>query len=156
MSGSYKPLGRHATHNNLSKHTSKPTMITQDIPLRRLSFGEPSLLERSSPTRSGKTKKTRCCNWRQDPGGTLSRYWIWELLASAFSMICIATIVIVLIYENGRRLDRWALMISPNAVISFIAALAKSSCMLVLAEMIGQLRWIHFAHQPHKLSDLQV
>jgi hypothetical protein len=71
-------------------------------------------------------------------------------------MICIATIVIVLLYEDGKPLDQWSLMISPNAVISFIAALAKSSCILVLAEVIGQLRWIRFTHQPCELNDLQV
>lgn len=81
---------------------------------------------------------------------------MWELMASAFSLICLAVIVIVLLNEDGKRLDGWALMISPNAVISFITTLAKSSCLLVLAEVIGQLRWVHFATAPRKLSDIQV
>lgn len=71
-------------------------------------------------------------------------------------MICIAIIIVVLLYEDGKRLDQWALVIPPNAVISFIAALAKSSCVLVLAEVIGQLRWMHFAKQPRQLHELKV
>ncbi|KAK8859694.1 hypothetical protein PGQ11_010428 [Apiospora arundinis] len=87
--------------------------------------------------------------------GRIPRLWMWEILASVFSLICIAVIVIVLIYEDGKRLDGWALMISPNAVIAFITTLAKSSCLLVLAEVIGQLRWVHFTTASRQLSDLE-
>lgn len=84
------------------------------------------------------------------------RLWMWELLGALFSFVCIAVVVIVLKYEDGRRLDGWALMVGPNAVISFITTLAKSSCLLVLAEVIGQLRWVYFAGAPRVLNDLHL
>jgi hypothetical protein len=156
MAASDGPLDRAASPAYLDEHTSNRTTTAESNPLRNLSHPARVQDRPPSPTPSDKGNKARCCSWRQAFGGKLSRYWVWELLASAFSMICIATIVIVLLYEDGKPLDQWSLMISPNAVISFIAALAKSSCILVLAEVIGQLRWIRFAHQPCELNDLQV
>jgi len=41
-----------------------------------------------------------------------------------------AAVVGVLLYEDGKALNQWALFIPPNAVVSFITTLAKSSLLL--------------------------
>ena len=156
MSGGFESSSGQAPSDGHSHNVSEGDTIASNIPLQDLHHRGGTQNEPLLSTPDSDETQDRLGRWRLILGNKFSRYWVWELLASAFSMICIATIVIVLMYEDGKRLDRWALMISPNAVVSFIAALAKSTCMLVLAEIIGQLRWTHFAHRAHKLSDLQV
>ncbi|KAK4079076.1 hypothetical protein Trihar35433_181 [Trichoderma harzianum] len=86
----------------------------------------------------------------------LSKLWLWEIVSCIFSLVCLAAIVIVLKYEDGRQLDQWSLEISPTAVISFLATLAKASFMLAITEILGQLKWLHFSGQPRRLADLSV
>lgn len=86
--------------------------------------------------------------------GLLQYSWLWEILAVLFSLVCVITIIVVLRYEDGRFLDQWNLKISVNAVVSFIGALAKSSFMLAIVEIISQLKWLHFQRQPQRLEDL--
>jgi hypothetical protein len=156
MSGGFGSSDRQASLDDHSRDISEESTTTSSIPLQNLRLRGEAPNEPLLPIRSSKARYNRLGGCRLIHDGRFSHYWAWELLALAFGMICITTIVIVLIYEDDTRLDRWALMISPNAVISFIATLARSSCMVVLAELIGQLRWTSFAHRPHKLSDLQV
>ncbi|KAK1979242.1 hypothetical protein LZ30DRAFT_726790 [Colletotrichum cereale] len=87
------------------------------------------------------------------------RLWLWEIAASIFSLACMAAIVGVLLYEDGRRLDEWGLgyaFHSPTVVVSLLGTLAKSASVLVITEVISQLKWLHFDSQPQKLSDLQL
>ena len=46
--------------------------------------------------------------------------------------------------------------ITPNAVVSFIATLAKSSFLLAITETVGQLKWLHYHCKSHKLSDVKL
>lgn len=46
--------------------------------------------------------------------------------------------------------------ITPNAVVSFIATLAKSSFLLAITETIGQLKWLHYHCKSHKMSDIKL
>ncbi|QYS92594.1 hypothetical protein H0G86_000005 [Trichoderma simmonsii] len=85
-----------------------------------------------------------------------AKLWLWEIVSCIFSLVCLAAIVIVLKYEDGRQLDQWSLEISPTAVISFLATLAKASFMLAITEILGQLKWLHFSGQPRRLADLSV
>ena len=83
------------------------------------------------------------------------KLWLWELLACFLSIACLAAIVGVLIYEDNQPLDEWSLFIGPNAVVSFIGTLAKSSFLVALTEVISQYKWLHFLSKPQKLHDLQ-
>ncbi|KAL8790578.1 MAG: hypothetical protein Q9195_006258 [Heterodermia aff. obscurata] len=65
-------------------------------------------------------------------------------------------IIAVLAFEDGKQVDQWGFRITPNAVVSFIATLAKSSLLLVTAETIGQLKWLHYHGRPHELSDMKL
>lgn len=95
----------------------------------------------------------------QPKSSFVHRFWLWEVAASALSLACMASIIGVLSYEQGRRLDQWGLgkgFLSPTVVVSFLGTLAKSACLLVLAEVISQLKWLHYQDRPQKLSDIQL
>lgn len=84
------------------------------------------------------------------------KIWLWELLACLLSIACIVAIVGVLIYEDNQPLEEWSLVIGPNAVVSFIGTLAKSSFLLAVAELTSQQKWLYFLRKPQKLNDLQL
>ncbi|KAI0384748.1 hypothetical protein F5Y04DRAFT_293067 [Hypomontagnella monticulosa] len=90
----------------------------------------------------------------------IHRLWIWEILSSVFSLACISSVIGVLCYEQGRPLDQWqqgwGQQISPTAVVSFLGMMGKSACSVAVAEIISQLKWIHFSAAPRKLSDLEI
>ena len=86
----------------------------------------------------------------------IGRFWLWEILSCLFSFVCMGPVIGVLAYEDGKPLDQWGFQVTPNAVVSFIAALAKSSFLLVIAETISQQKWLHFVRAPQKLNDLSI
>lgn len=105
------------------------------------------LIFQSRATLYDKTKRVR---------NIVHRFWLWEILAYCFSLICMGTVVVVLINEDGKPLDQWGFRITPNTVISFIVTLAKSAFLLAITETISQLKWLHFHSESHRLSDLQL
>ncbi|KAI1383618.1 uncharacterized protein F4822DRAFT_421166 [Hypoxylon trugodes] len=90
----------------------------------------------------------------------LHHLWLWEILASIFSLACVGSVIGVLSYEQGKPLDQWqhgwGQQISPTAVVSFLGTMGKSACLLAVAEIISQLKWIHFNAGPQKLRDLEI
>ena len=76
----------------------------------------------------------------------MTKFWIWEIAACIFSLVSLASAVGVLIYEDGKQLDQWAWSIPPTAVVSFIGTLSKTSMVLVLSQVLSQLKWLHFRH----------
>lgn len=88
--------------------------------------------------------------------------WLWEILASLFSIVCVAAIAGLLASVQGMPLDHWqrgsaGRTISPTAVVSIIGAISKSMCMLAVAEILAQLKWMHFARgRTRRLVDLEL
>lgn len=89
-------------------------------------------------------------------GRLLHAAWISESTACFFSFACIGAVIGVLFYEDGTELDHWNLAIPPNAVVAFIALLAKSSCLMAITEIISQLKWRHYATTPQPLIDFEL
>ena len=94
------------------------------------------------------------------PGATVvkdlvRKSWLWEVAACAFSLACLVTIIGVLIFENGNHLSQWSLMIPLNAVVSFLATIAKSSFLLAISSIISQIKWLHFQGSAKQLIDLR-
>ena len=87
---------------------------------------------------------------------TVQKSWLWEILTYCFSLVCMIAVIAVLIFEHGKQLDQWAFPIGPNAMISFIITLAKSSFLLAMTETISQLKWLHYNGKSNRLSDLKL
>lgn len=90
----------------------------------------------------------------------LHRLWLWELGASVLSLVCIASIAAVASSQQGKPLEEWrrglGRNISPTAVVSFLGTIGKSACLVALASIVSQLKWMHFSGAARKLSDLQL
>ena len=82
--------------------------------------------------------------------------WLWEILACTFSFICMCAVIGILAYEDGKPIDQWRFRITPNAIVSFVSTLAKSAFLMVIAGIIGQLKWQHFHKKAHRLSDFDL
>ncbi|GAP87558.2 hypothetical protein SAMD00023353_0900210 [Rosellinia necatrix] len=81
--------------------------------------------------------------------------WGWELSSCVLSLASFFAIIAVLFFENGKPLEQWSWRIGPTAVVSFITTIAKSSMLLAVAEVIGQLKWNHFHGRARPIMDLQ-
>ncbi|KAF2972263.1 hypothetical protein GQX73_g1267 [Xylaria multiplex] len=81
--------------------------------------------------------------------------WGWEISSCVLSLVSFSAIIAVLVIENGKPLEKWAWRIGPTAVVSFITTIAKSSMLLAVAEVIGQLKWNHFHSGTRPIVDLQ-
>lgn len=84
-------------------------------------------------------------------------YWRWEVLASFFSLACMATIIGLLTAFDGRSLHDWKMPtgITPNAAVSIFATLSKSAMLLVLGEGISHMKWIYFQQRNQRLLHMQ-
>lgn len=40
---------------------------------------------------------------------TISRFWLWEILAYCFSFVCMGAIIAVLAFEDGKQVDQWGM-----------------------------------------------
>ena len=80
----------------------------------------------------------------QDFRDVVIKFWLWEAAACIFGLLCLASIVGILRYEDGKLLDQWELSVPPTALVSFIGTLGKASLVLVLSQILSQLKWLHF------------
>ena len=123
--------------------------------------GEPDLDRRSSTTdsqeqSSDSTSYKPTTSEKHEARKTRIRWpslWAWELAAATFSIICLGLIFAVVAAIDQRAISVWTLPISPNALIAILSTFSKSSVLLVLAECIGQLKWIYFQQRAHRLKD---
>jgi hypothetical protein len=86
----------------------------------------------------------------------LSDWWWWELGSVFLSCACFIAIIITLRIMQDKPLSSWHSIVSPNAVISTLATISKSSLMLAVAACISQLKWHYFQSVPHSLQNIQV
>jgi hypothetical protein len=72
-------------------------------------------------------------------------WWWWELLSWTVSFACVAAIVGVLWYYDGRRQPEYLITgITLNAYVAVFAAISKAALILPVSEAIGQLKWMWF------------
>ena len=140
--------GKHAgSHDPEPLHTPTKTFDTQmhDLADHRS--------QQSSPEPSGQPKIS---SRKRSAYNALRKLWVIELAAALFSIFCLLVIVGLLVRERHKPLDDWHISVSPTAIVSFLATLAKSSFLLVLTEVISQLKWLHFTTGAQRLNDLDV
>lgn len=111
-----------------------------DIPLRmRSSISARALDEDTASLADIKNATTQVQQLHHTarPAPWLERVWLWEVSACILGIMSLGAIVGVLVYEDGRPLDNWHLIIAPTAVVSFLGTLAKSSMLLALSEVLS-------------------
>ena len=81
---------------------------------------------------------------------------MFEILAWVFSFFCIAAVVAVLFYFDGRELSEWPFSITLNAFIAIFAGFAKSALLVPTAEALGQLKWDWYRNKPKKMMDFEI
>ena len=83
-------------------------------------------------------------------------WWWWELLSWTVSLACMAAIIGVLWYYDGKRQPEYLVTgITLNAYVAVFAAVSKAALILPVSEAIGQLKWIWFQKEA-ALWDFQV
>ncbi|CAG5185822.1 uncharacterized protein ALTATR162_LOCUS11412 [Alternaria atra] len=75
-------------------------------------------------------------------------WWWWELLSWTVSFACVAAIIGVLWYYDGKRQPEYLVTgITLNAYVSVFAAVSKAALILPVSEAIGQLKWVWFQEE---------
>jgi hypothetical protein len=97
-----------------------------------------------------------------------SDWWLPEILALIFSIVCLASIVLVLKRVDGKPLSDWhsfvqgsvpgghVVSIAPNSVISFLSTIAKSCLGFTATACISQVKWLHMQNKKRSLTSLQI
>lgn len=69
--------------------------------------------------------------------------WLIECLSAVLSVACVVALIIFLKVLDGKEPPSWNNRVSPNAIVSVLSTSAKATMMLVVAETIGQFKWLH-------------
>jgi hypothetical protein len=72
------------------------------------------------------------------------KLWYWELGSAIVSCVCLGLMFGVLAYINGKSYSDWGSRVAPNAVISILVTVGKSSMLVSVAACLGQLKWTHY------------
>jgi Protein of unknown function (DUF3176) len=84
----------------------------------------------------------------------MSFHWKWEILATIGTIAFIVSMIAVLVAYNGKPIfNRHGVTL--NAVVSVLSTASKATLLFVVAEAIGQWKWILFANQSRPLMDLE-
>jgi hypothetical protein len=68
-------------------------------------------------------------------------WWLTEIISWCFSAMCMAAMIGVISYYDGKTLPQWRLGITLNGFISVFSGFAKAALLLPTAECLGQLKW---------------
>jgi hypothetical protein len=68
-------------------------------------------------------------------------WWLVEIISWTFSAICMAAIIGVLFYYDGKELPQWKFGVTLNGFISVFSGFAKAALLLPTAEGLGQHKW---------------
>jgi|SRR5687767_6179973 hypothetical protein len=65
----------------------------------------------------------------------------------------IAKVVILLHFDN-KELPSWPLSVNLNTLIALLSILQRAALLLIVAEIIGQIKWFWFAERTRPLLQL--
>lgn len=68
-----------------------------------------------------------------------------ETLSILFSIACVIAITILSFRLDGSWLSQWTFYLQPSTVFSILITAARSSMMLVVAEMLSQIKWLQMS-----------
>lgn len=82
-------------------------------------------------------------------------WWMGELLAIFLSLSAFGALVFVLLKYDGQMLPTLPRNVSLSFIVSTLAAVSKSSLLLVVASAFGQFKWLWMLSKQRRLQDLQ-
>jgi hypothetical protein len=86
----------------------------------------------------------------------LRQLWVPDILWCLVGLGCGAAIVGVLAHYDGERPPQWALGITLNTFLAFLATVAKASLLIPVTRGLGQLRWVWFSSGPRRADDFEL
>lgn len=84
------------------------------------------------------------------------RYWLWELFSLVIALGLFAAIVTVLLKYDGEQLPSWPYSINLNTLIALMSTVLRASLAVIVAEIIGQSKWVWLTAGARPLRQLQV
>lgn len=115
--------------------------------------------DRAQPSESSLEQEEPKLRWQDAPEANVWKLWWMELLAIVVSLACLGANIAFLAVLNNKEYKSWKIArvdFTPNTIISIIATFTKASLLLPVAEVLSQLKWLHFQDRIQQLSHLQV
>lgn len=100
------------------------------------------------PITSGATRLVS--NWKT---AVLRDRWLWETTCICFSIACVIAITVLSSQLDGTWLSKWSFILQPSTTFSVLITAAQSSMMLVVSEVLSQLKWLQTSLKPHSVAD---
>lgn len=152
----------HGPASSVALLGSQPTEVEEKVTeVDSAMFLEPETTFTSTDNASSSIQSRDARSW-------WSNWWLPEILALSVSIVCLASIGLVLKTVDGRPLSDWhsfiqgsvpgghAMSIAPNSVISFLSTIAKSCLAFAATACISQVKWLHIQNKKRSLTSLQI
>ncbi|KAL5404698.1 hypothetical protein PMIN03_008966 [Paraphaeosphaeria minitans] len=95
--------------------------------------------------------------WNYTASRSVVKRWLLEIISWSLSALCMASIVIMLLRYQDKRIPRWPLGLTLNAYISVMAKIASAALLLPVSEALGQLKWSWFqGDNSKKMWDFEI
>ncbi|KAI1416841.1 hypothetical protein F5Y13DRAFT_204215 [Hypoxylon sp. FL1857] len=133
-----------------SRHTRKGSTTSLALsrkPLPPTASSPPTLLSQHSaeaPLLSSSRSKHQIISTR-------GSNWNWEVGALVLSFTALITLLVILIYVDGRPLDQWKSTLSLNTLVSGLGAVSRTSLGFAISSCLGQVKWNWFKKRPDNL-----
>ncbi|KAG8157784.1 hypothetical protein KVR01_012446 [Diaporthe batatas] len=81
--------------------------------------------------------------------------WLWEISCIVFSLACLIAITILSHELDGTWTSKWSFFLQPSTIFSILITGAQSSMIVVISEVLGQLKWLQISlSTAHSVADL--
>ncbi len=140
----YSNIDVREAHLQASSHSQTLSQSAQNSSLY-------SLASKEKPTCDEPKTEETPSRWAR----LCSNTWIFEVVTMAFSMACMAAIVVILWVYDGKELHPLPWGLTLNAIVSALATGAEACLVGVLGSAISQLKWDWF-HKSRRLYEMQI
>lgn len=100
------------------------------------------------------TKKLCAEIWRRSTRWFID-WWMGELLAIFLSLSAFSALIFVLLKYDGHMLPTLPHNVPLSFIVATLAAVSKSSLLLVVSSAFGQFKWLWISSKKRRLQDLQ-
>ncbi|KAL2204638.1 hypothetical protein CC79DRAFT_915891 [Sarocladium strictum] len=138
-------------HDNHGYHPISHDTFTSKQSSSQNAYGVSSPSE--PPTNSTPNSPTGRSDER--PRYYVFRVWLWEILALLLAIGLMIAKIVLLSQFQGKELPEWPLSINLSTLLAIFSIIQRASLLLILAEIMGQAKWIWFAERDRPLFHLE-